>query len=42
LEVLKQTPELLEVYRALGRIALRQLPVANAGKLKKMFGGAKR
>jgi predicted short-subunit dehydrogenase-like oxidoreductase (DUF2520 family) len=42
LEVLKQTPELLEVYRALGRIALRQLPVANAGKLKKMFGNGKR
>jgi predicted short-subunit dehydrogenase-like oxidoreductase (DUF2520 family) len=42
LEVLKQTPELLDVYRALGRIALTRLPAANAGKLKKLFGDAKR
>jgi predicted short-subunit dehydrogenase-like oxidoreductase (DUF2520 family) len=41
LEVLKQTPELLEVYRALGRVALTRLPTANAGKLKKLFGNGK-
>jgi predicted short-subunit dehydrogenase-like oxidoreductase (DUF2520 family) len=42
LEVLRQTPELLEVYRALGRIALKELPAANVRKLKRLFGDAKR
>ena len=38
LEVLKQAPEALEVYRALARIGLRHLPVRNAAELKKLIG----
>jgi len=38
LEVLKQAPEALEVYRALAHIGLRHLPVRKAAELKKLIG----
>jgi predicted short-subunit dehydrogenase-like oxidoreductase (DUF2520 family) len=37
LDVLKQNPELLDVYRSLGRIALKYLPNANSEELRKLF-----
>ena len=37
LEVLKETPDLLQLYRSLGEIALKRLPNANAEKLKDLF-----
>jgi predicted short-subunit dehydrogenase-like oxidoreductase (DUF2520 family) len=37
LEVLKETPELLQLYRSLGEIALKRLPNANGEKLKELF-----
>jgi predicted short-subunit dehydrogenase-like oxidoreductase (DUF2520 family) len=37
LEVLKETPELLQLYRSLGEIALKRLPNANSEKLKALF-----
>jgi predicted short-subunit dehydrogenase-like oxidoreductase (DUF2520 family) len=37
LAVLKQDPALLQVYRALGGIALEELPVANSGELRKIL-----
>lgn len=37
LEVLKETPELLQLYRSLGEIALKRLPNVNAEKLKKLL-----
>lgn len=40
LEVLKRTPELLDVYRALGQIALQQLPNRNGNKLKTLLTAA--
>lgn len=38
IEVLRQEPELLELYRALSRIALRELPVGKPDELKKLIG----
>lgn len=38
LEVLKDEPNLLGLYRALGRIALQQLPINHANELKKLIG----
>jgi len=37
LRVLKQAPEVLEVYRALARIGLGQLPVRNRVELSKLI-----
>ena len=37
LDVLKQSPELLDVYKSLGRIALRHLPKANPEKLRRLL-----
>ena len=37
LAVLKETPELLQLYRSLGEIALKRLPNANSEKLKALF-----
>jgi predicted short-subunit dehydrogenase-like oxidoreductase (DUF2520 family) len=37
LEVLKQQPDLRELYRALSRIALQRLPVGNASEMKKLI-----
>lgn len=39
LDVLKQTPELRDVYRSLGRMALKHLPTGNLPKLKKLLAG---
>lgn len=38
LETLKREPNLLGLYRALGRIALQQLPVNHTQELKKLIG----
>lgn len=38
LEVLAANPELLELYRALARIALRELPVSNREALERVIG----
>ena len=37
LEVLKQEPELLAVYRALARVGLRKLPAQNADELRRLI-----
>jgi predicted short-subunit dehydrogenase-like oxidoreductase (DUF2520 family) len=38
LEVLKQQPNLRELYRALGHIALQHLPLGNVDEMKKLIG----
>jgi predicted short-subunit dehydrogenase-like oxidoreductase (DUF2520 family) len=38
LEALKRQPNLRELYRALGRIALQHLPVGRADEMKKLMG----
>jgi predicted short-subunit dehydrogenase-like oxidoreductase (DUF2520 family) len=38
LDVLKANPELLELYRALARIALQELPVSNREELEDALG----
>jgi predicted short-subunit dehydrogenase-like oxidoreductase (DUF2520 family) len=38
LEVLKDQPQLIDLYRALSRVALQRLPVGNASEIKKLIG----
>jgi predicted short-subunit dehydrogenase-like oxidoreductase (DUF2520 family) len=37
LDALKQQPNLLELYRALGRVALQHLPIGSADEMKKLI-----
>jgi predicted short-subunit dehydrogenase-like oxidoreductase (DUF2520 family) len=38
LRVLQQQPELVDLYRTLARIAIKQLPVAKVNEVKNLLG----